>query len=188
MRKVCKVQSFERDGAEEWVLVDLGGGDTRRVRWVTPSGDDSPPRPGDYVALVEDAGKGSLQAVGTTDATTKEASEGEKRLYVRDENGIVVGSIWLKSDGTVVGGNAGGTIQLSPDGVLEALCPDVRLGESASRKLAGIGDGVAVTVPILVAPSGGGPCVMATGTPNSEGTYPAVGRILSGCQTVKGGP
>jgi len=189
VRKVATVVSFERDSDGEWVHVDLGGGNTTRAQWVTPGGDDCPPQAGDSVALIPNAGKGTYQAIASTDATTKEASEGGKRLYARDENGLVVGSQWIKTDGTIVSSNANAQVEISPAGIMSVLCPEVRLGTAAGRRVACLGDAVVVAVPVLNSASPGSPVVPVPPTAaNPDGTTVAVGRIVSAVQSVKAGP
>jgi len=186
VRKVATVVSFERDSDGEWVHVDLGGGNTTRAQWITPGGDDCPPQAGDSVALIPNEGKGTYQAIGTTDATTKEASSGGKRLYARDENGLVVGYVWAKTDGSIQAGNANAMIQISPAGVISLLGDDVRLCNDAGRKVACLGDAVVVAVPILLSTAPPNP--VAVSPPvivNPDGTIPAVGRIVSGSSKVK---
>ena len=95
---VGSVVDIEEEGD---VKVDLGGGDDIIADNFGPPGDDSPPLPGDTVALAEGTESGTLQTTGYDDPNNSPvAAPGEKRFYARDSNGVIVGVISLKGDGT----------------------------------------------------------------------------------------
>ena len=188
--KAAKVERFQRDGADETVQIDTGGKATQEAEHFAPTGDDSPPLPGDYAATVPGSGKGGLQVTGYSDPdNTRVAAAGEKRIYSRDSDGNVIGWIWIKGDGAIEGGNDNATVTISPDGTVTIDAPEVRLGTAAGRQVACVGDLVAVAVPPLTTAPGGG-IVFPVGipTPPSAPTISAAGQLISGAATVKAGP
>lgn len=91
------------------VKVDLGGGDSAIADGFAPSGDDSPPLPGDAglsgdtAALEEGVESGTVQAVGYHDnETTAVAKPGEKRIYSRASQGVLAVEIYLQKDGSIL--------------------------------------------------------------------------------------
>jgi hypothetical protein len=123
MSRTAQVMSSTRvhdeDGHGVDVTVDPGGGDLTTVSHFASSGDDAPPLGVDFTALTDASGTGSENAVGYADVLNAgKAAPGEKRIYARDAEGVVKADLWLKGDGTIIATNAGGTITLSPDGVL----------------------------------------------------------------------
>lgn len=99
MGRIADVLSVEADGN---VKCDKGGGDSTIVDHFADSGGDSPPLPGDSAALVDGPRTGTEQSTGYYDPKNEgQAEPGEKRLYARDSDGVLVAEIWLKADGTI---------------------------------------------------------------------------------------
>lgn len=70
------------------------------------SGDDSPPLPEDRVLLIRIEGTGNNIVSGVI-CESQGAEPGEKKLYSRDDDGVVQATVYLKSDGTIeINGNA----------------------------------------------------------------------------------
>jgi hypothetical protein len=151
------------------VGLSRGSNDTANADHYGPSGDDSPPLPGDFAHSVEGVGNGEEQITGYHDPQNEgQALPGEKRLYARDEDGAIVGTIWLKRDGT---------IRIETDAPVVIDSPDVRLGDG-SAPVATAGDLVAVVVPTLVCAAPGSPAVPLNPTQVAPGGYTAIGQIL----------
>lgn len=99
------------------VKVDRGSGDNVTSQHFGPSGDDSPPLPGDYAVLSNAAGTGRQSAVGYRDAKNDgEAAPGEKRIYARDASGAVIATVWINNAGEVSIFNNNGAFTLEPNG------------------------------------------------------------------------
>lgn len=140
-----------------------------------PSGDDSPPLPGDYASIVEGPGSGQGQVTGYHDTRNEgQAIPGEKRLYARDEDGGIVGTIWLKRDGTI-------RIETSASVVIDS--PDVRLGDGFAP-IATAGDLVAVSIPLMVDGTQA-PVVTVNPAQTTPTGYTAVGQIMRRQSKVK---
>jgi len=185
MAKTAKVLSFEREGGEESVKVDPGGGANATARHVAPPGVDAPPLPGDYAEIDESSGKGTKRIVGYYDhRNTRLAEGGEFRVYGRDSDGEVVCSFWLKSDGTIVTQIGDYTQTLTAAGAVRSTFTDVELIDGAGRSLVGVGDFVVVVIPALVA--GTYPVVPAVGAPRPDFKIAAAGQIVSGISGLKG--
>ena len=138
MTRVAEVKSAARvqdeDGHGVNITADPGGTQVTAPHFADP-GDDSLPLPGDYTALDESSGAGGEHATGYADVRNAgKALAGEKRIYARDAIGAVVGDLWLRRDGTIIGTNAGGTLTLSPAGVLSVS------GSSDAAALASVVD------------------------------------------------
>lgn len=107
MGRVAEVLAFERvtdeSGAHvDEVKVDPGGGAITTAEHFGAAGDDAPPLPGDYAALEETSGAGREQCTGYLDPKNEgRAAPGEKRIYARDAQGVLVADIWLKGNGDV---------------------------------------------------------------------------------------
>lgn len=84
------------------IKVDLGGDDTAIADTFQPSGEDSPPLPGDTVAMVPGPSTGTVQTTGYDDDTEREAEPGEKRTYSRSAPGVLAASIYLQKDGSIL--------------------------------------------------------------------------------------
>ncbi len=191
--KVAVVLGFERDGVEETTRVDPTGGANKTADHYSPCGIDAPPLPGDFAAIEESSGTGTESCTGYADPlNTRVARPGEFRMYGRDEDGNVVGSGYLKRDGTIVFENTGGTLELSPAGILSANASQVRLTPAAGQPMARVGDLQSVVIPPLVVVdpiSGPLPVILAsaavppvTGLPSIA----AAGQAISGNNNVTG--
>lgn len=114
---VAEVKDIEANGD---VKGDLGGDDSFVAEHFADSGEDSPPLPGDFMALDEGTGSGTKQVTGYHDPVdgNREAQPGEKRTYSRNTGGVKVAEVYLKGDGTVVIKSllapTGGTFEIDP--------------------------------------------------------------------------
>lgn len=108
----------QRNGAEvSEVKSNTGGGVNITSPHFGPTGDDSQPLPGDYVAHSAAPGQGRYNSVGYSDPVNAGvAGPGEKRIYSRDSSGAVVAEAWLKADGTVEIKNTQSSIVIGADG------------------------------------------------------------------------
>jgi hypothetical protein len=117
---VVGIERAEReDGAKVTdVQVDPGGSANVSAEHFAAAGDDAPPLPGDSAITVPSSGRGKEAAVGYVDPKIDaKAQPGEKRIYARDGDGVLIGEIWLKGDGTIVITNReGGAIEMAPGG------------------------------------------------------------------------
>lgn len=118
---IGRVLSFvrvTRNGAQiSDVKVNPGGGPNVTAEHFAPPGDDSHPLPTDYAYTAPTPQRGRLAAVGYVDPlNTPQAQPGEKRIYARDTDGVVVVEVWLKNDGTITAENGNGSVTLSADG------------------------------------------------------------------------
>jgi len=122
MGQIATVISTERVTGDDGnpiveVRCDAGAGPIT-AELLQPSGDDSLPLPGDFVALVEGPGQGTQLAVATCDGkNTGTSAAGERRLYARkNADGTIVSDLWLKGDGTIAirGLVNGGSATLDP--------------------------------------------------------------------------
>ena len=124
MGRLAKLLSFvrvTRNGAKlSDVKVNPGGGANITAEHFAPPGDDSHPLPGDYVALNTDSGSGRESAIGYLDPLNEpKAGPGDKRIYARDENGVLIVEVWLKSTGEATILNDSGAFTLSPAGSIK---------------------------------------------------------------------
>jgi len=107
------------------VKFDRGGGDNRTAQHFSDPGDDSVPLPGDFSAILEQAGTGRDSAVGYVDPKNLQKSQaGDKRIYARDANGAQIVEVWLQNDGTATVQNATGSVVLAPDGSITGTNPN----------------------------------------------------------------
>lgn len=163
------------------VRVDQGGGDNATAEHVSPPGDDSCPIPSvDVASVLDSAGEGNTQAIGYSDTRNPpKTAPGERRLYVREEDGTLVAELWLKHDEAVIEAfKADYPIRIKTTGPVIIDSPDVRLTDEAARPLARVGDLVSGSI---AAQNGSGPIVPvppAVATPT--GGVPFVGKIISG--------
>jgi hypothetical protein len=120
------------------VKVDRGGGDNRTPQHFSAPGDDAFPLPGDFVAIIDQAGTGRDSAVGYVDPKNlQKATAGDKRIYARDANGDQIVELWLKSDGTATLSNANGSVTLRPDGGTVTTTPLSTFDADADGSIAG---------------------------------------------------
>ena len=88
------------DGVE-YTLVKVDETDTVQAPHFADAGDDSLPLPGDMAALDESEAD-ELRATGYNDPTNAGvALPGEKRMYARDADGVIVGVIYLRASGLI---------------------------------------------------------------------------------------
>lgn len=158
------------------VKLSRGGDQNATADHYGPSGDDSPPIVGDFAHSSAGPGSGQEQITGYHDTRNPgEALPGEKRLYARDEDGAIVGTIWLKRDGT---------IRIETSGPVIVDSPDVRLGDG-SAPIATAGDLVAMTVPPLMTAMGPVFLASLSSPPDSPLGTPVVGQIMRRQSKVK---
>lgn len=111
------VRSTRRSANVTRVQADPGAGNNLSADIYGPSGDDSQPLPGDYVAMLRLPGQNRFVSVGVIDPmNTDQSLPGEKRLYSRDGDGVIVASLWLKNDGSVLLTNDNGSLELQSSG------------------------------------------------------------------------
>ena len=125
MGRIAELLSFTRKKVSgvnsSDVKINPDGGSNITVPHFASPGDDSVPLTTDTVVTTEVQGTGNEAAVGYIDPiNTPKSLAGEKRIYSRDANGAEVAELHLKNDGTIIATNAGGTIELKPDGNLNA--------------------------------------------------------------------
>lgn len=142
MGRIAKLLSFIRtvkNGAKvSDVKVDPGGGANITAEHFAPPGDDSHPLPGDYVALNNDSGSGRESAIGYVDPLNEpKALPGDKRIYARDEDGVLIVEIWLKNTGEATIFNANGSVTLRPDGGAITTTPLSVFDADADGSIAG---------------------------------------------------
>lgn len=187
----------EQGGAfTTYVVVDFGGDDIVTAQYFGAPGDDGLPEPGDY-AVIADAPGGPV-AIGFHDpGNAGDVLPGERRLYVRDEDGALVGELRLaqgKLSIEVLNGESI-PIELKTPGAVILDSPDVRLTDEAGAAIARVGDLVAIQIPQLLA--AGVPVVPATlpwvtpgapgiGTPNPALVSPTNGGISAAGQIISG--
>ena len=168
---------IEEDGSHTtYVVVDRGGDDTVTAQVMLAPGDDALPEPGDF-AIIEDAPGGAI-AIGFHDPGNAGVAEpGERRFYVRDEDGNPVAEIWIKRDGTLVIDADTSVEIIAP--VVTINSPDVRVSDAAGQGLARVGDLVSVIVPLLnISP--GVPVTPTNPAQQTATGYIAAGQIISG--------
>ena len=96
--------------------IDPGGGANLTAPHFHPAGEDAQPLPGDQLAAIPVAPRGSFVVLGYLDATSPKAGPGEKRIFARGGDGEPIVEVWLKADGSAVLVNALGSIELEPAG------------------------------------------------------------------------
>lgn len=119
MGDIATVVAIEADGNVRGQFHE--GGDDVIAEHFEPAGDDSPPLPGDSMAVEEGPGTGAEHVTGYHDpsaATARQAAPGEKRIYSRAGQDVLAATVWLKADGTVLIRSelapAGGTFEINP--------------------------------------------------------------------------
>ena len=155
-------------------------GDNNIVEMFQSAGDDSPPLPGDNVALVGSQRQGGRLAVGVIDnKNAGTAIAGEKRIYARDSAGAVVSELHLKADGSFILKNTAATYLLAIDaaGAATLTCAGLTVDTPLSTF---IGD-VVVDGGITWkgdAQGDGGPATFAGGIENAGGDITSDGISL----------
>ncbi len=142
MGRIAKLLSFVRLTRNEAkvndVKVDPGGGPNVTAEHFAAAGDDSHPLPGDYVALNTDSGSGRESAIGYLDPLNEpKAQPGDKRIYARDEDGVVIVEIWLKNTGEATVFNENGSVTLRPDGGTITTTPESTFDAKADGSIKG---------------------------------------------------
>lgn len=142
MGRIAKLLSFLRttknDAKVSDVKVDPGGGPNVTAEHFTAAGDDSHPLPGDYVALNADSGSGRESAIGYLDPLNEpKALMGDKRIYARDGNGVVIVEVWLKNTGEATILNENGSVTLRPDGGTVTTTPESTFDAKADGSIKG---------------------------------------------------
>jgi hypothetical protein len=186
---ILAVERKVKDGVHSTeVRVDMGGGDTGTAEHVADVGDDSCPIPGiDEATVTESSGSGNVQAIGySSPASEPKTAPGEKRLYVRDEEGTLVAELWLKHDEAVIEAfKADYPIRIKTTGPVILDSPDVRLSDAAGNDVARVGDMVIGSFRALSAAPGSLVVPVPPATPTPTGGVGFVGKITSGQPKVK---
>lgn len=120
---IARVISFARtirdDANLTLVESDLGGDVVSTATNYSAPGDDSPPMPDDYAAIMSTTATGNSVVVGYVDLVNAgEAAAGEKRFYSRNADGEVMGEVWLYLDGAITIANENGNVRLDADGAI----------------------------------------------------------------------
>lgn len=141
------------------VRVDSGGSINATGEQYGPPGDDSQPLPGDVALLQRAEGTtGGYDTVGYIDPDNAPQSDpGERRLYARDTTGAIVATVWLKNDGTVLVENAAGSMELLPDGRVDANGAIIRTSGDVEVPYPGPPPGLVVSLVNHVHPGSGSP-------------------------------
>lgn len=142
MGRIAKLLSFLRTVRNEAkisdVKVDPGGGSNITAEHFAAAGDDSHPLPGDYVFLTTDSGSGRESAIGYLDPMNEpEAQPGDKRIYARDEDGVVIVEIWLKNTGEATVLNENGSVTLRPSGGTITTTPESTFDANSDGSIKG---------------------------------------------------
>jgi len=142
MGRIAKILSFLRTSRNEAkisdVKVDPGGGPIITAEHFAAAGDDSHPLPGDYVVLNADRGAGRESAIGYLDPHNEpRALPGDKRIYARGEDGVVIVEIWLKNTGEATVLNENGSVTLRPDGGTITTTPQSTFDAKADGSIKG---------------------------------------------------
>ena len=124
MGRIAKTLSFsriEKNGAKiSEVKADLGANLIKTTEHYSSAGDDSFPMVGDYIALNTDSGTGRESAIGYLDPLNEpKALSGDKRIYARDEDGVLIVEVWLKNTGEAKILNESGSVTLRADGSIK---------------------------------------------------------------------
>lgn len=142
MGRLAKLLSFTRviknEAKVNDVKVDPGGGPNITAEHFAPIGEDAHPLAGDYVVTNDVNGTGREAVVGYIDPLNEpKAQPGDKRIYARDEDGVVIVEIWLKNDGTAVISNDNGSVMLRPDGGTITTTPESTFDTAADGSIKG---------------------------------------------------
>ncbi len=111
----------ESNGAKvNKLTIDGGGGANKTTELFSAVGDDSQPLKTDYVYAGETQETGGFASLGFVDPLNEGITKpGEKRIYSRDSDGVIVASIYLKNDGSIVFANDNGMLELTAAGLFE---------------------------------------------------------------------
>ena len=93
-------------------------------------------------------------------------------------------TVWLKGDGSILAENSAGTFRLTSDGKIYHSGPEVLLGTAAGRRVACVGDLVAVTVPQLLSAAPGAPS--SAGASGAAHRAPAIREYRTPCRFQPG--
>lgn len=122
MGRIGRVISYDVESRNDVqvgiVLVDMGGGENKNLDFYSACGDDSPPLPGDFVAMLSQPGTGRFVATSYIDKNNQHQSNiGEKRIYARDiGNQQLVCQIYMQNDGTIQLTNSNGSVSIAQNG------------------------------------------------------------------------
>ena len=121
MGRIADVLKFfpgtRRNAIVTAVVCDTGGGYFVTGQNFSVSGEDSPPLTGDYALLVDTPGTGDIAVAGYVDPiNVKVALAGERRLYARSTDGVIVATVHLKQTGEATVFNSKVSATINPDG------------------------------------------------------------------------
>lgn len=102
----------------EKIKATVGGGDINEMEHLQPLGDDSKPLVDDYGWSDRTSESGRYVHFGCFDHDNKIAQPGEKRIYGRNSNGVVVNNVYLKNDGEIISANDNCSVTQKPDGTI----------------------------------------------------------------------
>lgn len=95
--------------------------DLQTVEMMNHTGEDNNPPGGSRLTILE-IGQAFKLAIASDDNIEPITAPGEKRIYSTDEdNTVVMASIWLKNDGTIVMENDNARVTIAPNGQINAF-------------------------------------------------------------------
>lgn len=119
-----KETAKNKDGTKEVLLLQVqmeDPEDIQTVELMSQTGENSNPPVGSRV-IVMGAGPAFKLAIASDDSIVPTTEDGEKLIYSTDEDGaVVVSSIYLKNDGTMIADNGEVTITATPGGLLSIV-------------------------------------------------------------------
>lgn len=99
------------------VTLDTGAGANQDTPHFSDAGDDSQPLEGDLAQASSTRATNGLSTVGYIDQKNAGITQpGEKRIYARDADGVIVASYYMQNDGTIIIQNDTATITIDPAG------------------------------------------------------------------------
>ena len=121
MGRIANVLTFvpgiRRNAKVTAVVCDSGGGYLVTAQNFSVPGEDSPPLTGDYALLVETTATGDITVAGYVDpSNTQVALAGERRMYARNTDGLIVATVHLKQTGEATVFNSKASATIKPDG------------------------------------------------------------------------
>ena len=123
--KLSKLLSFVRLSRNDALLseskVDPGGGANITGEHFDGPGEDAHPIEGDIVAIlpIPRSNGDDGVAVGYADIQNeKKAARGDKRIYARGSDGVLICEIWLKNDGEILIDNFTASTTMLPNGTV----------------------------------------------------------------------